>query len=290
MTTLEPGSFVDRYQIVRFVAAGGMCLVYEARAPGESHSVAVKVLHDIWQLDGEIARRFANEVHALQTLHHPNLVTLLGAGTLPTDRPYMILEWLPFDIATMMGRHPKGIPVEQGVRVALQVARALVHLHAQNIVHRDVKAANVLLGGDDLRVAEVRLGDLNLSKVAPQHRSAPGMNISTAGGKKLGTDDYMAPEQWLKSKTVDGAADVYSLGVLVFQMISGTLPFVADDAKTRMAMHLFQEPPMKRLGKHVEPALRELVCRMLRKSSKERPTTIEVLERLETIAITHAEG
>lgn len=277
---------VDGYEIVRFVAAGGMCFVYEAHVPGQSQPVAIKILHDMWGTDSEVAQRFLNESRALQSLRHPNLVTWLDDGALPSGQPYVVLEWLPSNVAAIVDKHPQGIATDLVLRVATHLARALVFLHGERIFHRDVKSANVLLSGDDLQVAEVRLGDLNLSKVAREHRSAEGMNISTAGGKKLGTDDFMAPEQWLKSKTVDGAADVYSLGVLLFQMTTGTLPFVANDAKSRMAMHLFKDPPLARLRGRASPALSELIALMLRKDAKERPTMAAVLERLETMAQT----
>ena len=287
MNTLEIGSFVEKYKIIRCLSEGYVSLVYEAKAPNELHSVAIKVLRDFWTPSSEMAQRFANEVQALQNLHHPNIVGLLGKGTLPSAEPYMILEWLPFDLTHILEKRPQGFGFSHSVRIASQLARALVFLHGQNIIHRDVKASNVLLDSNDLDQARVRLGDLGLSKVAPEHRSSAGMNISTGGGKQFGTWDYMAPEQWLKSKTVDAATDVYALGVLLFQMISGTLPFVAGDAKGLMAMHIFKEPPLKRLGGDVLPALRQLIECMLGKTPKERPTMTEVLERLETMAHTN---
>lgn len=284
MTTLDIGSFVEKYQILRCLSEGYVSLVYEARAPGELQSVAIKVLRDFWPPTSEMAQRFANEKQALHNLRHPNIVGLLGSGMLPSGEPYIILEWLPFDLARILDKRPAGLGFAHSVRIGVQIARALFFLHGHNIIHRDVKAGNVLLDSDDLDQVRVRLGDLGLSKVAPEHRSSAGMNISTGGGKQFGTWDYMAPEQWLKSKTVGFTVDVYALGVLLFQLISGTLPFVAGDAKGLMAMHLFKEPPLMRLGGDVLPAFRQLIQRMLGKTPKERPTMTEVLERLEMMA------
>jgi serine/threonine-protein kinase len=113
---------------------------------------------------------------------------------------------------------------------------------------------------------------------------APMMaHVSTGGSALLGTWDYMAPEQWIKSKTADAKADVYSLGVLVFQMLAGRLPFVAEDAKALMALHLFEDPPMKRLRDEVPRDLRGLVERMLHKLPKSRPTMHEVVEQIEAM-------
>ena len=283
MALLEPGFLLDKYVIVRFAAAGGMCLVYEARAEMETRSVAIKVLHDLWAKDAEICSRFANEAHLLGTMHHRHIIFAHGHGSLPSGEPYMVLEWLPFSLQSVLDAQKSGLESSMAVRLSAQLARALVFLHEQNIVHRDIKAANVLLDSNDLTTANVRLADLGLAKVAPERRSIVGMNVSTGGRARFGTWDYMAPEQWIRSKDVDPKTDVYSLGVLLFQMISGGLPFVADDAKNLMRMHLFVEAPMDRLRGRVPRPLFNLIGRMLRKTLKERPSMSEVVERLEMI-------
>lgn len=284
MTMPDPQSFVGKYQILRCVSEGYVSFVYEARAPGETTSVAIKILREFWSPETEMAQRFANEQNALQSLYHPNLIRLLHTGHLPSGQPYMVLDWYPFDLGKVLHNRQKGLSTSIAAHIGAQIARGLLHLHEKGTVHRDVKPGNILLNSDKLENAKVCLSDLGLSKVNRELRSAVGMNISTAGTKQFGTLDYMAPEQWVKSKTVNGAADVYSLGVLLFQCISATLPFVADDAKGLMAMHLFKKPPMKRLGGDVSPALRELVERMLAKTPAERPAISEVLKKLETIA------
>lgn len=287
MGLLEPGVLLGKYVIIRFVAAGGMCLVYEARPEGESQSVAIKVLHDMWAADEEIRRRFMNEAFILETMHHPHVVSAIGSGTLPSGEPYMVLKWLPFSLQSVLEGRNSGLEPFVVARLSAQLARALVFLHEQNIVHRDIKAANVLLDDDDLTKAHVRLADLGLAKVAPERRSVLGMQVSTGARARFGTWDYMAPEQWIRAKEVDPKTDVYALGILIFQMISGQLPFVADDAKNLMRMHLFVEAPMVRLRGRVPEALFHLVGRMLRKTFKERPTMHEVFEQIETMPHTN---
>jgi eukaryotic-like serine/threonine-protein kinase len=132
--------------------------------------------------------------------------------------------------------------------------------------------------------AHVYLADLGLAKVAPERWNALGVQVSTGGRARFGTWDYMAPEQWIRAKDVDPKTDVYSLGILLFQMIAGELPFVADDAKNLMRLHLFAEAPMERVRGRAPQALFNLVGRMLCKTLKERPSMLEVVQRLEMMA------
>jgi len=284
MGLLEPGVLLDEYKILRLANVGGMCLLYEAQPVAEPQSVAIKALYDLWANDAEIRNRFLNEAHVLKMLEHPHIVSAYGAGALPSGEPYIALEWLPYSLQGVLDARKSGIDIPLVVRLSRQLVEALVFLHEQNIVHRDIKASNVLLDTDDLTRARARLADLGLAKVAPERRSASGMQVSTNGQARFGTWDYMAPEQWIRSKEVDTKTDVYSLGVLMFQMISGGLPFVANDAKNLMRMHLFVEAPMELLRGKCPRLLSTLVERMLRKKAKERPNMKEVLEKLGMIS------
>lgn len=281
MNTLEPGMNLGPYVILRIADGGGTCLVVEARAPEESQSVAIKVMHRLWAADDELRKRFLNEAFVLSTLRHPNVVMSLGTGELPTHEPYMVLQWIPFSLQGVLEERKTGLEPRMVVRVGVQIARALVFLHEKNIIHRDIKPGNILLDAEDLARANVVLSDLGLAKVAPERRSSAGMQISTGGQARFGTWDYMAPEQWLQTKDVDPKADVYSLGVLLFQLISGTLPFVGGDAKNLMRMHLFDDAPMERLQGKCSKTLVTLVGRMLRKEAQERPSMNEVAGRVE---------
>ncbi|WP_437834946.1 serine/threonine-protein kinase [Sorangium sp. So ce1153] len=284
---LAPGSRVEGYEVVSLVAVGAMCHVYEARSEHAARSVAVKALHEALCADEDIVTRFFNEASVLRSIQHPYIVPLLAAGTLPSGSPYMVLEWLPSDLARALADGDEGcaLPLRTAARLASQIASALLALHSRGIIHRDLKPANVLLDACDLGVAEVRLADLGLAKVRSEaggEQSAVG-HVSTGGSVMLGTWDYMAPEQWIKSKTAGAQADVYSLGVLLFQMLVGRLPFVAEQPKDLMALHLFENPPMDRLGEQTPPALRDLVGRMLNKIPSTRPSMQEVIGQLDSL-------
>ncbi len=281
---LAAGTMLENYEIVRLVAVGGMCHVYEAHNAHGS-SVAVKVLQRGWADDEQTSRRFLNEANVLREIRHPHIVTLVGTGTTANGEPYMLLEWLPFQLVDVLAEQPQPLPVAHVIRTAAQVAGALEVLHDRQIVHRDIKAANILLDTVDLAQARSRLADLGLAKVLPDiQKTDPSFaHVSTGGTTLLGTFDYMAPEQWVKSKTVDAKADVYGLGVLLFQLISGRLPFVANDAKDLMALHLFEQPPLKVFSDEVPRDLRDLVAEMLHKLPKSRPTMKSVRERLDAM-------
>jgi serine/threonine protein kinase len=282
---LAPGSRVEDYEVVRLVAIGAMCHVYEAHATTHlGRSAAVKVLHFTWCSDEGLVKRFFNEARILETIRHPHVVSLLSSGRLSDSAPYMVLEWVPGNLARALVDAEGALDASMAARIALQLATALGALHGQGIVHRDLKPANVLLDRDDLADAQVRLADLGLAKVRPAQEGAPiGIaHISTGGSTLLGTLDYMAPEQWIDSKTVDPRADVYSLGVLLFQMLAGRLPFVAEQPKDLMALHLFEDPPMARL-EGAPAALRDLVGRMLKKTLSTRPAMAEVIGELAAV-------
>lgn len=282
---LAPGSRVDSFEVTRLVAAGAMCHVYEAHNSHSGRPVAVKVLRGDWCSEEEIVTRFLNEATILRTIRHPHVVSLLASGTLQDGAPYMVLEWLPKNLARSIADAGGPLPSSAASRLALQIARALAALHAHGIVHRDLKPANVLLDRVDLAEAQVRLADLGLAKARPDPRAeAPALrHVSTGGGATLGTWDYMAPEQWIKSKTAGPAADVYSLGVLLFQMLAGTLPFVAEQAKALMTLHLLEPAPVGRLPEGTPSALRELLGGMLAKSAPDRPGLDQVLGTLQDI-------
>src|SRR5262249_45820971 len=155
-------------------------------------------------------------------------------------------------------------------------------LHGRAIVHRDLKPGNVLLDRHDPSAADVRLADLGLAKVRTDAAAGvPSLeHLSTGASALLGTWEYMPPEQWIKSKTVGPKADVYALGVLLFEMLAGKVPFMPGEAKDLMYFHLFERPPIDRIPHEVPPMLTELVERMLDKAAPPRPSAGEVVERL----------
>lgn len=278
---LEPGTMAGEYEVIRLAGSGATSDVYEGREVGQAQRVAIKVLNEEWRSESEICARFINEARLLGSIRHQHIVSLLATGHLPAGTPFMVLEWLPDHLAGVLAQRG-ALEVSTAAEFAAQIARGLAALHERGIVHRDLKAANVLLSDPDPARARACLADLGLAKVRPERaEDGPVLeHVSTGGGARLGTWDYMAPEQWMKSKTVSPKADVYSLGVLLFLMLAGRLPFSADQAKALMFLHLFEEPLMGALASVAPPELVKLVADMLAKTAPPRPAMAEVVERL----------
>ena len=281
---VEPGLQIADYELLRHVAGGATSDVYEGRHAASGQPVAVKVLYREHCLDDAIVTRFLNEACALQELRHARILTIITWGRLLEGRPFMVLEWLPHTLAQALARAGGAVPSRVAASLAAQMAEALAALHDRGAIHRDLKPANVLLTREDLATAEIKLADLGLAKILRETTAAAAplgvFPISTGGSDRLGTWEYMAPEQWIRSKSVDPKADVYALGVLLFQMIAGRLPFVAEHQKEWMGSHLLESPPMHLLaGRAVRP-LRDLVAQMLGKKAAPRPTMGDVAAQL----------
>jgi serine/threonine-protein kinase len=287
---LESGLRIGDYEVVRHAASGATSVVYEGRHTSSGRPVAVKVLDPEWCFHEEVIKRFVNEASALEGLRHARLITIYAQGRLTDERPYMVLEWLPYSLNKALERADSGVPSRVAANAGAQIAEALSALHDRGVVHRDLKPANLLMADEDLASAEIKLADLGLAKLPREATVQPGgaaplavVHISTGGSDLLGTWEYMAPEQWIRSKSVDPKADVYSLGVLLFQMIAGRLPFMAEHRKDWMGSHLLESPPVELLDNRAPRAFRDLIAQMLSKKASPRPTMREVVKRLEAL-------
>jgi eukaryotic-like serine/threonine-protein kinase len=275
---LAPGTCVGEYLLARCVAVGATSEVYSGRHATSGEPVAVKVLSPEWCLHPEVVARFLNEAWTLQELRHPHLVHALASGVLPEGRPFMVLEWQPEDLHHALAREGGRLPVQDCLQVVRQLAEVLCLLHARGLVHRDLKPANILVSRREPGAWKVQLADLGLAKrLATGSGPATGLPVSTAGSALLGTWDYMAPEQWIRSKSVDDRVDVYSLGVLGFQLLTGRLPFISDEQQGLMFCHVARPPPLELLEGVAPVPLRSLLARMLAKKAPERPSMADVL-------------
>ncbi len=254
--TLKGGiaqDFGARFVLRNQVGAGGMATVYRALDRHTGDTVAVKLLH---AGDPIALARFELEVGTLAALDHPAVVRLLAHGKWPDGRPSLAMEWLEGeDLATRLGRGH--LEPREVVTLGLQVAEALATAHARGIVHRDIKPANLfLLGGS---VEHIKLIDFGIARLSSQ---AP----ITATGNVVGSPGYMAPEQAAGETHIDARADVFSLGAVMFECLTGRPPFVAEHAVAVLARILFEQvPAVNELCRDVPEVLCNLVARMLSK-------------------------
>lgn len=217
---VEIGEVVEgRYKIVGPLGEGGMSTVFLAEHWLIKRRVAMKILHSEYASDADMIRRFMNEALAAGTLGHPNIVESTDMGFTRGDVPYIVYEYVEGTLLSHEIYRVPEMPVRRVLKIALQIASALEAAHEAGIVHRDLKTDNIFLTQHGDRSDHVKVLDFGISRFL-------GNNDRTAiGGKVLGTPEFMAPEQALNPDGVDKRADIYALGIVIYEMLSKRVPF-----------------------------------------------------------------
>ena len=277
---------IASYRIVRQLGEGGMGVVYEAVHETLGRHAAIKVLHPEFSQNAQIRARFFNEARAVNMVQHPGLVSIYEFGESPDGSTYLIMEFLAGDsLRKRIKQHGGPMPVAQVLRLSRQMASALAAAHQKKIVHRDLKPDNVMLVADSDVVGgeRAKLLDFGIAKVAEDPKN-PGIGVKTRTGMMMGTPAYMAPEQCRGAGEVDERADVYSLGVMFYEMLTGRPPFTDSAPGELIARHLFEQPPpIQSLAPSVPAEVATLVHRMLAKRPDERPSMPEIVQQLERL-------
>jgi serine/threonine-protein kinase len=258
------GQVLDgRYRVLARIDSGGIGAVYEAEQLQLKRRVAVKVLHTQYAQNTEFRQRFEREALAASKATHPSCVAVLDLGTVE-DRPYLVMEFVEGELLTDLMKRDWLTPKE-AVVIGLKILEALRHAHRHGIVHRDVKPDNVMLCHPDETGTQVKLLDFGLAKnLVPD---APGGHAVTQSGTVCGTPSYMSPEQGIAAE-VDARSDLYSCGVVLYQMACGRKPFVHEEMVELIQAHLTESPPRPR---EVRPELSlELEAVLLRALQKKR--------------------
>lgn len=279
-----PPSTIGPYRVIRQLGEGGMGVVYEAVHDAIERRVAIKVLHPEYAKDRETAARFFDEARAVNRIEHPSLVQISDYGHTQDGTAYLIMEFLHGEsLAGRLDRlraEGQRLAVTEVVRIAWQTADALRAAHAKQIVHRDLKPGNLMLVRDPIAPGgeRVKILDFGIAKLMQTGTKR------TSTGAVMGTPLYMSPEQCRGAGEVDERSDVYSLGVMLYEMLAGRCPFEAAGGGEVLGMHLFKEPPPLASSAPLAPAeLVVLTHRLLVKNRETRPYMAAAADELSRI-------
>ncbi len=271
------GTSIDRYEVERWLGGGGFGAVYRARHAVMDRTVALKLLHRRGQTTSRAQGRFFQEAKAAAAIGHPNIVQIFDAGSTPEGTAFLAMELIDgcslFELLAV-----ENLPVRRSLEIVLSVLDALTAAHQVGIIHRDVKPGNIMLAGtevDGSRTEDrVKLVDFGISKVR-SHLSAKHFTRSNAS---LGSPGYAAPEQYVSARDVDVRADVYSVGVVLYRLLSGELPFDADSYEQMIVQVCTEDAPRIRTKlPELPPALGMAIDRALSRRREERHESASAL-------------
>src|ERR1700729_3806848 len=230
MSTLVGTSLNGRYRLEARIAAGGMATVYRALDETLERQVAVKLMNREVATDSDQLERFRREARAVAQLSHPHIVGVIDAGE-DDARPYIVFEYVEGETLKERIRRLGRLPIPEAVAYSIEISRALGAAHARHIVHRDVKPQNVLIDQE----GSAKVTDFGIARTLEED----GL---TAAGRVLGTTDYVSPEQAL-GQHVNGQSDLYSLGIVLYEMLAGEVPFKGDSQVAVAMKHVREEVP-----------------------------------------------
>lgn len=274
-----------RYRLLDKLGEGGMGAVFRAEQLSLKRVVALKLLRPALSDNDELVRRFNAEAEMAARLSHPNTVTLYDFGQDSDGMLFIAMELIAGQsLRQTLGQGP--MPLARIVAIADQICDSLGDAHQRGIVHRDLKPDNVMLSERGSKRDIVCVLDFGIAKLRDQRGDVTGVPITQAGAL-LGTPQYMAPEQ-IRGETVDGRADIYALGIILYEMLTGALPFEAPSLMAILSCHLLDTPippSQRRPDLAVPPAVEQLIMTMLSKAPGERPSSMyEVARQLAEIA------
>ena len=272
-------TLVGRYRLDALLGIGGMGAVFRSHHLQLKRDVAVKILHPQLGDNDEISKRFDREARAAARLDHPNIVSVTDYGTTKEGMKYMVMQLVSGpELATLLGRP---VPPMRAIELAIQIFRGLEHAHANDVIHRDLKPENVIVTLDHDDDEVLKLVDFGIAKIVDEEDVEVAQPL-TRLGLVFGTPHYMSPEQATGSK-IDQRTDIYSVGVMLYQMLAGRLPFEHDDPVSLIRMQVSVDPPP--LPPEIPKPLVEVVAKLMAKARDDRyPDARSARKALQTAA------
>jgi len=270
----------DRYQVLSVIGHGGMGVVYKARHELMDRLVAIKMLKADLISDSVSVKRFQQEARAASLLKHRNVATLFDFGVSPSGQPYLVMEYLEGISLADVIKKDGHVGVDRTVKIFTQAAAALEHAHHQKVIHRDLKPGNIMLIETDEEKEFVKVVDFGVAKVMTAGADEEAQRL-TQIGEVCGSPVYMSPEQCMGQR-LDPRSDIYSMGVVMYESLTGKLPLLGKTMVDTMSKHISERPPAfskVRPDLYIPERLEAVVFKTLEKDPAHRPQSMADLER-----------
>lgn len=261
----------DRYQIMTPIGEGGMALVYLARDLRTGHDVAIKFLRPEYKQNPDFLSRFQREANAASKMSHHNIVNLLDVGT--TENPYIVIEYVNGKTLKDIIRESKTLPEDVSVQIAIRILSALQHAHQAGIIHRDIKPQNILVN----QKGYIKVSDFGIARMVGTKTAT----VPDADKSVMGTVHYFSPEQ-AQGETATVSSDLYSVGVVLYEMLTGKVPFDGETPVSIALQHVQVRPkPLREINPDISPSVEAVVMKALEKGPVNRyHTAIEMAQAL----------
>jgi len=270
MREVSVGENLDQYKLVEVIARSGMASIFKAIDQLDGSTVAIKVPYMQFESDVVFYGRFQREEEVGRRLNHPNIIKVLTPKR--KSRMYIAMEYVEGLSLRAMMREPGGMPTEKALDIARQICEAMVYMHSQGVVHRDLKPENILVTND----SKIKIMDFGIALDESARRLTWSGLSST-----IGTPDYMAPEQ-VSGRRGDVRTDIYSVGVILYEMLTGNLPYSGPNVYTVMRAKTAEDPqPPSAFKTDIDPHLEEIILHAIERSPRDRYASAqELLEDL----------